>query len=112
MSLDFKKPAFSEMADFMRKQVRFSSLENTQPEAAKQLFEKTVSDAKTRFYNYAALAGEAEKIRAKLEPEAAPAAKAERKPREKTADPEAEARRAARRAERAKKRKEKNAAEE
>ncbi len=112
MSLDFKKPAFSEMTDFMRKQVRFSSLENTQPEAAKQLFEKTVSDAKTRFYNYAALAGEAEKIRAKLEPETAPAAKAERKPREKIADPEAEARRAARRAERAKKRKEKNAAEE
>lgn len=53
----------------MRKQVRFSSLENANPNLAKALFEKTVQDAKTRFYNYAALTGELEKIKKRLEPE-------------------------------------------
>ncbi len=51
------------MPDFMRKQVRFSSLENANPNLTKALFEKTVHDAKTRFYNYAALTGELEKSR-------------------------------------------------
>ncbi len=51
------------MPDFMRKQVRFSSLENANPNLAKALFEKTIQDAKTRFYNYAALTGELEKSR-------------------------------------------------
>ncbi len=54
------------MPDFMRKQVRFSSLENANPNLAKALFEKTVQDAKTRFYNYAALSGELEKSRKDL----------------------------------------------
>lgn len=63
MTLDYKKPDFSAMPDFMRKQVRFSSLDNANPNLAKALFEKTVHDAKTRFYNYAALTGELEKSR-------------------------------------------------
>ena len=46
MTLDYKKPDFSAMPDFMRKQVRFSSLENANPNLAKALFEKTVQDAK------------------------------------------------------------------
>ncbi len=49
MTLDYKKPDFSAMPDFMRKQVRFSSLENANPNLAKALFEKTIQDAKTRF---------------------------------------------------------------
>ncbi|WP_165037843.1 pyruvate:ferredoxin (flavodoxin) oxidoreductase [Enterococcus sp. ZJ1622] len=104
MILDYKKPDFSVMPDFMRKQVRFSSLEKANPESAGKLFEKTVQDAKTRFYNYATLAGEREKIKAKLEPEEAdlPTPKARK---EKRVDPEAEARRAARRAARAERRK-------
>lgn len=69
MTLDYKKPDFSAMPDFMRKQVRFSSLENANPNLAKALFEKTIQDAKTRFYNYAALTGELEKIKKRLEPE-------------------------------------------
>jgi pyruvate-ferredoxin/flavodoxin oxidoreductase len=65
--LDFKKPDFSKMIDFMRKQVRFSSLEKINPDVAQQLFEKTVTDAEKRFWNYARQTGQEEKIRARLE---------------------------------------------
>lgn len=106
MTLDYKKPDFSQMPDFMRTQVRFASLENSYPDYAGRLFDKTVEDAKNRFYNYARMAGQEEKIRAKLEPATAEAAaeKPVRVKRERTVDPEAEARRAARRAARAEKR--------
>lgn len=66
MSLDFKKPDFKQLPDFLRTQTRFSSLEKNYPKEAIQLFAKTTQDAQTRFYNYARLAGEEEKIRAKL----------------------------------------------
>ncbi|MGM0124061.1 pyruvate:ferredoxin (flavodoxin) oxidoreductase [Enterococcus sp. AZ194] len=112
MTLDFKKPDFSLMPEFMRQQVRFSSLEATQSEHAGQLFEKTVNDAKTRFYNYARLAGQEDKIREKLEGKATATSsgsaetpeKNGRVRKERVVDPEAEARRAQRRAERAAKR--------
>ena len=48
MTLDYKKPDFTMMADFMRKQVRFSSLETIHPQAAEQLFNKTIQDAKKK----------------------------------------------------------------
>ncbi|EGO5129534.1 pyruvate:ferredoxin (flavodoxin) oxidoreductase [Enterococcus faecalis] len=110
MTLDFKKPDFSLMKEFMRQQVRFASLESSQPDTAELLFNKTINDAKRRFYNYARLAGQEEKIRAKLEKQSEPeiTAPENEKPRvkkERAVDPEAEARRAARRAERAAKRK-------
>ncbi|HJG22914.1 pyruvate:ferredoxin (flavodoxin) oxidoreductase [Enterococcus durans] len=107
MTLDYKKPDFSTMPDFMRKQVRFSSLENAHPQLAEKLFEKTVHDAKTRFYNYASLTGQLDKIKAKIETaeEKETLEKPLREKREKKSDPEAEARRAARRAERAARRK-------
>ncbi len=92
------------MPDFMRKQVRFSSLENANPNLAKALFEKTVQDAKTRFYNYAALSGELEKIKKRLEPEESIDVVVKTR-KEKTTDLEAEERRAARRATRAERRK-------
>ncbi|MCZ1483067.1 pyruvate:ferredoxin (flavodoxin) oxidoreductase, partial [Enterococcus faecium] len=101
MTLDYKKPDFSAMPDFMRKQVRFSSLENANPNLAKALFEKTIQDAKTRFYNYAALTGELEKIKKRLEPEESIDVPVKTR-KEKTTDLEAEERRAAR-AERRKK---------
>src|SRR5699024_7421425 len=63
MILDYKKPDFSTMGDFMRKQVRFSSLESANPQLAEKLFEKTVLDTKTRLYNYASLTGEHDKIK-------------------------------------------------
>ncbi|WP_159722939.1 pyruvate:ferredoxin (flavodoxin) oxidoreductase [Enterococcus sp. CSURQ0835] len=103
LTLDFKRPDFSQMIDFMKNQVRFSSLEAAHPEYAQQLYEKTVNDAKTRFFNYARLAGQEEKLRAKIE--GTPIETTAKPTREKTRDPEAEARRAARRAERAAKRK-------
>ncbi|MDB7387662.1 pyruvate:ferredoxin (flavodoxin) oxidoreductase, partial [Enterococcus faecium] len=104
MTLDYKKPDFSTMPDFMRKQVRFSSLENANPNLAKALFEKTVQDAKKRFYNYAALSGELEKIKKRLEPEESIDVVVKTR-KEKTTDLEAEERRAARRAARAERRK-------
>ncbi|GEK36723.1 pyruvate:ferredoxin (flavodoxin) oxidoreductase [Enterococcus thailandicus] len=111
MTLDYKKPDFSTMAEFMRKQVRFSSLENTNPLMAKDLFEKTVHDAKNRFYSYASMSGELEKIKAKLEPEPASNTpekeqKEKRVKKERPVDLEAQERRAKRREERAKRRKE------
>ena len=111
MTLDFKKPAFDQMPAFMQTQVRFASLQSANPNAAQALFEKTVSDAKTRFYNYARLAGQEEKIRAKLEnkvstdAERPTAVKTERVRREKQPLSEEQlAERAARRAARAKRR--------
>ncbi|MPN00672.1 hypothetical protein SDC9_147868 [bioreactor metagenome] len=111
MTLDYKKPDFSTMAEFMRKQVRFSSLENTNPLMAKDLFEKTVHDAKNRFYSYALMSGELEKIKAKLAPELASNTpekeqKEKRVKKERPVDLEAQERRAKRREERAKRRKE------
>lgn len=111
MTLDYKKPDFSTMAEFMRKQVRFSSLENTNPLMAKDLFEKTIHDAKNRFYSYALMSGELEKIKAKLEPESVSntpekAQKEKRVKKERPVDLEAQERRAKRREERAKRRKE------
>ncbi|MFS1032283.1 pyruvate:ferredoxin (flavodoxin) oxidoreductase [Enterococcus casseliflavus] len=111
MTLDFKKPAFDQMPAFMQTQVRFASLQSANPNAAQALFEKTVSDAKTRFYNYARIAGQEEKIRAKLEKKVSTDAeqptvvKTERVRREKQPLSEEQlAERAARRAARAKRR--------
>ncbi|RXA71995.1 pyruvate:ferredoxin (flavodoxin) oxidoreductase [Enterococcus casseliflavus] len=111
ITLDFKKPAFDQMPAFMQTQVRFASLQSANPNAAQALFEKTVLDAKTRFYNYARLAGQEEKIRAKLEKkvstyaEQPTAVKTERVRREKQPLSEEQlAERAARRAARAKRR--------
>ena len=107
MTLDYKKPNFDDMIGFMKQQTRFSALERIQPDDAQRLYQKTVNDAQTRFYNYARLAGQEEKIRAKLEgtkAESAEATAGAKPKRERKADPEAEARRAARRAARAEKR--------
>ena len=60
------KPDFSLMKEFMRQQVRFASLESSQPDTAELLFNKTINDAKRRFYNYARLAGQEEKFEQNL----------------------------------------------
>ncbi|BAK21298.1 pyruvate ferredoxin/flavodoxin oxidoreductase family protein [Melissococcus plutonius ATCC 35311] len=54
------------MKEFLQTQIRFSSLKSIQPEDAESLYEKTISDAKRRFYNYAKLTGQEEKIREKI----------------------------------------------
>lgn len=67
MTLDYKKPDFSKINDFLKKQSRFAALAKIQKETANELYSKTTEDARDRFYHYAAIAGEEEKIRAKLE---------------------------------------------
>ncbi|MDR3152436.1 MAG: hypothetical protein LBT85_03135, partial [Bifidobacteriaceae bacterium] len=67
MTLDYKKPDFSIMKDFMLKQNRFSSLKAIHGDKADELFDKTVSFAKKRFLYYADLSGQGEKIRSNVE---------------------------------------------
>lgn len=50
------------MIGFMKQQTRFSALERVQPDDAQRLYQKTVNDAQTRFYNYARMAGQEEKF--------------------------------------------------
>ncbi|MCH4168615.1 MAG: pyruvate:ferredoxin (flavodoxin) oxidoreductase [Streptococcaceae bacterium] len=115
MTLDFKRPDFSIMRDFFAKQVRFNGLKRIHPDTAEAMYDKTVSDAKRRFVNYATLSGDIEKIQKRWAKETAPEIASELKAevqvepskrvrKERVVDPEAEARRAARRAERQAKR--------
>lgn len=53
--LDSKEPA-GDFREFLRGEVRFSSLERTFPEAADALFERTEGEAKARYAKYKALA--------------------------------------------------------
>ena len=66
MTLDFKKPDFDQMIPFMRSENRFASLERIDPTISEELFSVTVADAKNRFFRYARIAGQEEKIREKL----------------------------------------------
>ena len=52
--LDSKEPA-GDFREFLRGEVRFSSLERTFPEAADALFERTEGEAKARYAKYKAL---------------------------------------------------------
>lgn len=67
MTLDFKRPDFNQMIDFMLKQERFSALYQVQPDEANRLFEQTVAQAKRRFTQYATLSGDSERIRKSLD---------------------------------------------
>ncbi|QCI86819.1 pyruvate:ferredoxin (flavodoxin) oxidoreductase [Vagococcus zengguangii] len=67
MTLDFKKPDFSQMKDFLLSETRFSALNKVDPDISDELYNKTIEDAKKRFYRYARIAGQEEKIRQKLE---------------------------------------------
>ncbi|MDR1861798.1 MAG: pyruvate:ferredoxin (flavodoxin) oxidoreductase [Candidatus Ancillula sp.] len=55
--LDFKKPDFAKTKEFMLRQNRFSSLQRIQGDNADKLYDKTVSDARTRFNRYAVMSG-------------------------------------------------------
>lgn len=67
MILDFKKPNFAGLKEFMKSETRFSTLSGIAPELSEELFDVTVESAKSRFYRYARIAGQEEKIREKLE---------------------------------------------
>ncbi|MGT2784574.1 pyruvate:ferredoxin (flavodoxin) oxidoreductase [Streptococcus merionis] len=62
MVLDFKRPKFEKMPDFMLNQKRFASLKQVNPKEAERLFQKTVENAKRRFMNYAKLSGDYDKL--------------------------------------------------
>jgi len=56
-SLDSKEPDWSKFQEFLKGEVRFSSLLNTFPESAVELFAKTEEFAKWRYNTYKRLAG-------------------------------------------------------
>ena len=56
-SLDSKEPDWSKFQDFLKGEVRFSSLVKLFPDKAKELLELTEEFAKARYSNYARLAG-------------------------------------------------------
>lgn len=66
MTLDFKRPDFSTLHDYLMTQNRFRSLQKVNPAVASLLYEKTEEQAKERFFNYARLAGQEEKLRERL----------------------------------------------
>lgn len=101
MTLDFKKPDFAQVHDFLLKQARFANLKKVNAEHAEQLYQKAADDSRRKFLRYAKLSGDEAKFLAKEGGVKAP--KAERERKERVADPEREARRAERRAARAEK---------
>lgn len=66
MSLDFKRPNFDLLQDYLAMQTRFASLTKVNPAVAEELFAKTCTQAEQRFFHYAALAGVEEKLRKRL----------------------------------------------
>lgn len=54
--LDSKAPNFEEYINFLKKEVRYTTLEKTFPDAAKTLFEQSLEDAKWRYKQYKLLA--------------------------------------------------------
>lgn len=66
MTLDFKRPDFDRMDDYFAMQTRFTALSKVNPAVADELFDKTKQQAKNRFFNYARLAGQEEKLRDRL----------------------------------------------
>ena len=109
MILDFKKPDFSKVRDFLLTQSRFGNLLKVNAEHAESLYAKAAKDSRKRFMRYARTSGDLDKylerevkVLAKKNPESEGAIVAtlptERKKR--PVDPEREARRSARKAER------------
>lgn len=102
LTLDFKRPDFSQVRELLVKQSRFANLMKVNSEQAELLYEKAAADAKKKFLRYARMSGDYEKFIAR---EAKNSNKNEEKPvrekrerKERSVDPEREARRAARKA--------------
>ncbi|WP_341784262.1 pyruvate:ferredoxin (flavodoxin) oxidoreductase [Lactococcus formosensis subsp. formosensis] len=102
LTLDFKRPDFSQVRELLVKQSRFANLMKVNAEQAELLYAKAAADAKKKFLRYARMSGDYEKFIAR---EAKNSNKNEEKPvrekrerKERSVDPEHEARRAARKA--------------
>ena len=70
MTLDYKRPNFDLIPEFLNTQNRFRSLRQIDHEVAENVYSKIKQHAKDRFFIYAQKAGLEEKLRAKLEPAA------------------------------------------
>lgn len=66
MRLDYKRPKFENMMDFMIKQERFSSLRQVNPDESDKLLQETIINAKDRFMNYAKLSGDYDVVMRKV----------------------------------------------
>lgn len=105
MTLDFKKPDFSQVRELLLKQARFGNLLKVNESHAESLYEKAATDSRKRFIRYARMSGDLDKFlekEAKLNGKSTPS-DIDRSKRERVVDPEREARRAERRAQREKK---------
>ncbi|EKF51287.1 Pyruvate-flavodoxin oxidoreductase [Lactococcus garvieae DCC43] len=102
MTLDFKRPDFSQVRELLVKQSRFANLMKVNAAQAEMLYAKAASDARKKFLRYARVSGDYDKFverevkNSDVKTEKPAREKRERK--ERPVDPEREARRAARKA--------------
>ena len=61
MILDFKKPDFSKVRDFLLTQSRFGNLLKVDAEHAESLYAKAAKDSRKRFMRYARTSGDLDK---------------------------------------------------
>ncbi|GAB2025042.1 pyruvate:ferredoxin (flavodoxin) oxidoreductase [Lactovum odontotermitis] len=73
MTLDFKRPDFSQVHDFLLTQARFGSLKKVNAEHAEALYAKAAKDSRRRFLRYARMSGDYDKFIAREEKAAAKA---------------------------------------
>lgn len=67
MTLDFRRPNFDKIPEYLMMQTRFASLKRINPAVADELYRKIALNAKERFFTYARMAGLEEKLRKKLD---------------------------------------------
>lgn len=65
--LDEKRPDFSKIKDFLDKQNRFAVLAKMKRISVDKLYQELIEESIERFFTYAEMAGEAEKIRKRME---------------------------------------------
>ncbi|GAB2028015.1 pyruvate:ferredoxin (flavodoxin) oxidoreductase [Lactovum odontotermitis] len=73
MTLDFKRPDFSQVHDFLLTQARFGSLKKVNAEHAEALYAKAAKGSRRRFLRYARMSGDYDKFIAREEKAAAKA---------------------------------------
>ncbi|MCL2681334.1 MAG: pyruvate:ferredoxin (flavodoxin) oxidoreductase [Streptococcaceae bacterium] len=62
LTLDFKKPDFTQVRDFLLKQSRFDNLRKINEEQAEMLYQKASDDARKKFLRYARMSGDYDKF--------------------------------------------------
>ena len=62
LTLDFKKPEFDKVREFLLGQARFANLKKVNAEQAELLYQKAADDAKKKFVRYARMSGDYDKF--------------------------------------------------